>query len=259
MTEKQTTQEQAARRIAGLLANAEDAAKRGALGERDAFLQKATALQHKYAIDQIMLERNDSARTEEIISEEFCHESNTPLVKAKRLLLQGLATLYRGTAALCGEWDPVKRKMNNRAYVRVWAHTSDLAFISQMYTSLILQMQTEMARDERKTHDKVTNAWRVSYAHAWVERVYYRLWDLKRAQERETQATGTGAEMVLRDKATLVHDHADREVGGFAKGRRHPTSDKNPAGRAAGDAAGRRADLGQNRVAEPTRRALDPS
>lgn len=251
------SREKAATKIAALLANAEDAAKRGALGERDMFLQKATALQHKFAINQILLEQQGKQKAEKIISAEFCRESNTPLVKAKRQLITGLANLYRGTAALCGEWDPVKRKMNKRAYIRVWAHRSDLEFITQLYTSFILQMQTEMARDEKMTHEKVTNAWRVSYAHAWVERVYYRLCDLKRSQDRETASSGTGAELMLRSKAELVHAHAEQEVGGFGKARRVPTSDTDPRGRAAGDAAGRRADLGQKHTAHKTTPALD--
>lgn len=256
MAEKQTTQEQAARRIAGLLALAEDAAKRGDLAQRDIYLQKATGLQHQYAVDQVLLEQQGQ-QVEEIVSAEFCRESNTPLIKAKRELITSLASLYRGTAAMSGEWDYEKRKMNKRAYITVWAHASDLAFITQLYTSFILQMQTEMARDERMTHEKVTAGWRVSYAHAWVRRVYWRLVDLQAAQDRATRATGSGAELVLRDKAAVVAKFAEAEVGGFQKGRRLPTSDKNSAGRAAGDAAGRRADLGQSRVTKATTPAID--
>lgn len=258
MAEKKTTQEQAARRIAGLLANAEDAAKRGDLAARDTYLQKATALQHQYAVDQIMLERQGQ-QAEEIVSSEFCRESNTPLVKAKRQLITCLADLYRGTAALVGEWDSGKRKMNKRACIQVWAHASDLEFITQLYTSFILQMQTEMARDERFTHEKVTNGWRVSYAHAWVRRVYYRLLDLKAQQEKEAsqRVGGTSAELALRDKAAVVKKFANDEVGGFKKARRIPVSDTDPNGRAAGDAAGRRADLGQKRPEHRTTPALD--
>lgn len=257
MIEKQTTQEQAARRVQGLLALAEDAAKRGDLAQRDTYLQKATALQHQYAVDTVLLEMQGQQASEEIISADFCDESNTPLIKAKRELIHGLAKLYRGTSALCGRWDPVKRKMDKRAYITVWAHASDLAFITQLYTSFILQMQTEMARDERLTHEKITNGWRVSYAHAWVRRVYWRLVDIQAAQDRAVRSTGSGAELVLRDKADLVHKFASEAVGGFGKARRMPTSDKNGAGRAAGDAAGRRADLGQKRVTEPNTPAID--
>jgi hypothetical protein len=255
--EKRTTQGQAARRVAGLLANAEDAAKRGDLAARDTFLQKATALQHKYAIDQVLLEMQGQASSEEIVSSEFCRESNTPLVKAKRQLIVNLAHLYRGTPAMCGEWDYAKHKMNKRAYITVWAHASDLAFITQLYTSFILQMQTEMARDERITHEKVNNSWRVSYAWAWVRRVSSRLHQLESEQNREASVTGNGAVVALIDKAKAVAKFADEEVGGFKKSRRVPVSDKSSAGRAAGDAAGRRADLGQKRTEARTTQAIE--
>lgn len=255
--EKQTTQDQAARRVAGLLALAEDAAKRGDLAARDMYLQKATALQHKYAVDQVMFEMQGQAISEEIVSSEFCRESNTPLVKAKRQLIVSLAYLYRGTPAMCGEYDYEKRKMNKRAYIQVWAHASDLAFITQLYTSFILQMQTEMARDEKVTHEKVSNSWRVSYAWAWVRRVTSRLHQLENQQSREASVTGNGAVLALVDKGKAVAKFADEEVGGFKKARRVPVSDKSSAGRAAGDAAGRRADLGQKRTEARTTQAIE--
>lgn len=259
MAEKQTTQEQAARRIAGLLAHAEDAAKRGDLAQRDIFLQKATGLQHKFAIDQVLLEKNDPTVIDEIIYRDFCTESNTPLIKAKRDLICGVARVFRGVPLLLettrfvnGRW-----KRDKRAAIRVNAHASDMVLIEQMYTSLILQLQAEMAHDERLTHEKVTNSWRVSYAHGWVDRVVWRLQDLHRQAEKEEAATGSGMEIVLRGKADLVRAHLDNTNAVTGKGRRLPRSDSNRNGRAAGDAAGRRADLGQKRTAHKTTPALD--
>jgi hypothetical protein len=259
MSEPVWSQEKAAAKIAALLASAEDAAKRGALAERDNFLSKATALQHKYAVDQVMLQMTGEASSEEIIFQDFCTESNTPLIKAKRDLIVGVARLYRGEPLMLeatrlrkGRW--VRDK---RAAIRVWAHTSDLRFIEQMYTSLILQLQTEMARDEKITHEKVTNAWRVSYAHAWVYRVLTRLHTLNREQEREENQRGTGAEMMLRAKGDVVKQHlADNKLV-EGKARRTPVSDKSDAGRRAGDAAGRRADLGQKRAEARTTQAIE--
>lgn len=259
MSEKQTTQEQAARRIAGLLANAEDAAKRGDLAARDAFLQKATALQHKYAVDQVLLEMQGKASTEEISFRDFCTESNTPLVKAKRELIGSIARLYRGeptmletTRLVNGKW-----KRDKRAAIRVYAHVSDLSFIEQLYTSLILQLQTEMARDERMTHEKVANGWRVSYAHAWVYRVALRLRELQRVQERAENQRGTGAEIMLRSKADLVRAHLTENNLVDGKARTGKARITNGSGVAAGDAAGRRADLGQKRPSHRTRQAVD--
>jgi hypothetical protein len=259
VAEKQTTQEQAARRIQGILALAEDSAKRGDLLKRDQYLQKATALQHQYAIDQILLERNDSTVVDELSFQDFCTESNTPLIKAKRDLICGVARVFRGVPLMLDttRWVNGQWKRDKRAAIRVHAHASDMVLIAQMYTSLLLQMQAEMAHDEKLTHEKVTNGWRVSYAHACVDRVVYRLGQLHRERDRAEAATGSGMDIVLRDKAALVQAYLEDEKLVKGKGRRLPRSDRNAHGRAAGDAAGRRADLGQKRVTEPTTPAID--
>ena len=271
MGEKQTTQEQAARRIAGLLALAEDAAKKGDETLRDNYLAKTTALQHQYAVDQVMMEKNSGAKADKIVFDDFCAERNTPLIKAKRELIQALCNVYRGKALLMGRYktdangnpafkngQPVYEK---RAFVRVYAHQSDLDFIRQMYVSLLLQMQSMMAQDERHQElftgvGKVANAWRVSYAHAWVNRVYFRMMELKRSQERDASQASPGAALMLRDKGQLVERHVE-EAHGKLRTSRYKTETGNTAGRAAGDAAGRRADLGQKRAGSTTRAAVE--
>lgn len=250
-------QTRAAQRIQALLATAEDAAKRGDLTTRDQAMQRATALQLKYVIDDALLASHGEAAQETVDHEDFCQESNTPLIKAKRQLIAALAELYRGRAIMMGDWKPGKegqpKGWDRRAKVRVFAHTNDLKFIRQMYLSLLLQMQTEMAKDERDViaHTataKVPNAWRVSYAHAWVTRVYNRLLDQKRRQEAD-QETGTpGSALVLRDRGAVV-TAAVNEAFSKLHTRKMKVANTNAEGRAAGDAAGRRADLGNTRVA----------
>lgn len=246
--EKQTTQQQAARRIAAILAQAESYAKLGNLDARDAALAKAAGLQHKYAVDQILLEAQGE-KPEEVVFADFCAESNTPLIKAKRQLVVGLAHLYRGHTMMCSKWDPIKKKLDKRAYLRVHAYQSDLDWITKLYTSLILQLQTEMAKDERTAFPakgaKGVSSWRVSYAHGWVTTVYYRLERLKQEQGTTTEP---GTALALVDKGNRVKNHVE-STHSLAKAKRIPTSDKNSAGRAAGAEAGRRADLGQKRWA----------
>lgn len=254
--EKQTTQEQAARRIAHLLALAEDAAQQGNEQLRDTYLAKATGLQHKYAVDQILLEQQGE-QVEEIVFGDFCDESNTPLIKAKRQLVINLAFLYRGHTMMCGRWSKEKQKYDKRAYLRVHAHTSDLSWITQLYTSLILQLQTEMAKDERREFAtksaKGVSSWRVSYAHEWVRVVTTRLAALNRQNEREHVP---GAALALIDKGEKVKSFVEG-THALSKGKRIPTSDKNGAGRAAGREAGYRADLGQKRTGAGERRAVE--
>lgn len=252
--EKKTTQAQAARRISALLAQADDAAKAGRNGERDAFLSKATALQLQYVVDEALLASHGQAAQETVDYEDFCRESNTPLIKAKRQLVSALADLYRGQAILMGDWKkgPNGTKWDRRAKVRVYAHTNDLKFIRQMYLSMILQMQAEMAKDEQDVvvhtaTNKVPNAWRVSYAHAWVNRVYHRLRELNRSQEHDQETSTPGSGLVLRDRSMVVQEAVN---AAFSKlhTRKVKQSPTHEGGRAAGDAAGYRADLGQTRV-----------
>lgn len=255
--EKQTTQEQAARRIAAILAQAESYAQLGNLEARDTMLEKAAGLQHKYAVDQIMLEQQGETATEEIVFGDFCDESNTPLIKAKRQLVINLAFLYRGHTMMCGRWSKEKQKYDKRAYLRVHAHTSDLSWITQLYTSLILQLQTEMAKDERREFAtksaKGVSSWRVSYAHEWVRVVTTRLAALNRQNEQEHVP---GAALALADKGEKVKSFVEG-THALSKGKRIPTSDKNGAGRAAGREAGYRADLGQKRTGAGERRAVE--
>ena len=260
MENKETSREQAARRIQALLALAEDAAKNNNEELRDTYLDKASALQLKFAVSEAMLRTEDREGIEEA---EFCRESNTPLIKAKRILINELASLNRGSAVMMSEYQPTKNdgiKLNRRAYIRVYAHRSDLDFVRMMYTSLLLQMQTMMATDERleafRSGWKVTNAWRVSYAYGWVGRVVARLREAKERQEAAETASEPGTALVLADRQALVVKHFEANVGSLRKHK--PRHDDNDAsGRVAGRAAGDRADLGQRKVSNSSTKRLE--
>lgn len=246
--------------IQDLLAQAELASKRGDETARDEALAKASALQLKFAIDDAMLAAG-TADKDEIVEADFCAESNTPLIKAKRELIAGLAELFRGKAVLMPEWQLRKDgrglKLNRRAFVRVYAHESDLRFISQMYTSLIIQMQTMMATDE-KTHapyvEKI-QAWRVSYAYGWAGRVYLRLKEANRRNEVNAETGEPGTALVLRDRHALVQDHVN-DAHGKLKNTKYRRDDADVNGRRAGREAAERADLGGAKVTEGSARRI---
>lgn len=249
-----TRQSDMARKIAGLLALAEDAAKANNEALRDTYLEKATALQLKYVVDEAMLRKAEGSGREEIVQEDFCTESNTQMIKAKRSLINNIATLYRGKAVMMGEWTTAKgtgkMKYDKRAKIRVWAHRSDMDFIRSLYVSLILQMQTMMAADERAERaygDTSAAAWRVSYAHAWVNRVYVRLEEMKRRQERDANATTPGTALVLRDRTQLVADLVDNSLGKL-RSTKVRVDAKSLSGARAGRDAADRADLGGRKV-----------
>lgn len=242
-----------AAKIQALLAQAEGEAAAGNEAARDTFLDKAAALQLKYAIDDAMLAAGADDK-DELAQADFCTESNTPLIKAKRELINGLAHWNRGKAVMMGEWKQTKggsRKYDRRAKIRVFAHQSDLDFITMLYNSLILQMQTMMAADERQAQYRsswrATAAWRVSYAYGWVRRVVGRIAEAARRNEAQAEAGTPGTALVLVDRTALVQAHVDGLFGKL-KSAKYRIDDKSADGRAAGRAAAERADLGNKKV-----------
>src|SRR5919198_2457620 len=107
-----------AQTIQALLAKAESAAALGNEHERDAFVEKATSLQLKYAISDAMAARSGARVKQDIKWRDFCTESNTPLIKAKRILINSIATHHRGKAVMMPEMKG--GKLDRRAKVRVW-------------------------------------------------------------------------------------------------------------------------------------------
>lgn len=260
MSEKSTTPEQAARRIAALLAQAEDAAKRGNEAERDVFLEKASALQLQYVIDEAMLQRAGKPVTEKIVYADFCEESNSPLIKAKRVLIQAVAEVNRGKVVMLGAYKIQKggqragqRVYDQRAKMRVWAYESDLRFITALFTSLLVQMETMMAADEKEQQLKIfwtggtIQAWRTSYAHGWTDRIWSRLKEIERRNKKDAETAVPGTALVLRDRSAVVEQRF-AEIYPKVKKFRAPRSDHDSGGGAAGSAAANRADLGQTRV-----------
>jgi hypothetical protein len=248
-----------AAKIHKLLALAESEAAAGNEGARDTLIEKASALQLKYAIEDAMLAAAGQAGTDELTHADFCTESNTPLIKAKRQLINGLAQYNRGQALMMGEWKTQatgkkagQMKYDRRAKIRVYAHRSDLDFITALYNSLIIQMQTMMATDEKLAAEVtrtggVPAAWRVSYAYGWVNRVLDRIREAKQRNEAAAEADRAGTALVLRDRSQLVHDHIEAQFGKL-RTTRYRRDDHSDAGRRAGRAAADRADLGGKKV-----------
>lgn len=249
-----------ASKIQALLAQAEGEAAAGNEGARDTFLEKAAALQLKYAIDDAMLRATGAQGTDELTHADFCTESNTPLIKAKRILINGIAHLNRGHAVMIGEWKGKKsggRKYDRRAKVRVYAHQSDLNFITVLYNSLVLQMQTMMAADERLVGAKLQEfgvpagtkiqGWRVSYAYGWVSRVIDRMTAAARRNEAAADTGQPGTALVLKDRKAIVENWV---VGLHPSLRKtsYRHDDNDPTGRAAGRQAADRADLGGKKI-----------
>lgn len=268
MAEEQVDRAKLAVKVQKLLALAESEAKAGNEAARDTLIAKASALQLKYAIEDAMLSVGAQGK-DEITHADFCAQSNTPLIKAKRQLIASLAGLNRGSAVMMGEWKPKKvggMRYDRRAKVRVYAHQSDLDFITMLYNSLILQMQTMMAADERlmmpgfgqhaSAKSKSVGSWRVSYAYAWVTRVVERLREAKHTSEAAAETGQPGTALVLRDRKQLVESHINQQHGKL-KTTNYRRDDNSADGRHAGRQAAERADLGGTKVSASNTRAIE--
>ena len=251
MTEGKFTKEQYAAKIAALLAKAESTTSEA---ERDALIEKATALQLKYVIDSAMLgvaQAGQRPKPEEIISAKFCEERNTPLIKAKRELINGIALTNR-CRPLIGV---------GRAYIIVYGFESDVQFVQGLYNALIIHMQRSLAEEERRAGfgtvrggRKELAAFRVSFAHAYARRIYARLLEIQKSQAQQADNETPGAALALRDRGAEVARYV-KPLSGRAS--TYPSgANANAAGAVAGSSAADRADLGRKRVGEANRPAI---
>lgn len=221
-----------AAKIAALLAKAEST---NSEHERDTLLAKATELQFKYAIDEAMLRATSAASAQEIVMIKLCQEKNTPTIKAKRILADGLAKLNRCFSYLAG----------GRAYMAIHGTRSDTSFVEQMYVSLVLQMEHAMFHAEStRPAGEALGSWRISFAYGYVGRVLARL---QEAQSRMEADVEPGALVLVRDQTDRIRDSLLGDGMKFRKG-----AGAKHRGSLAGSQAGRRAadsaDLGGTRV-----------
>ena len=175
-------------KIRKVLAKAEDPA--ATEEERASFLASAQRLAKDHAVDMHNLGVSDPQRAEAIEGVRwFADDKHTTLIKAKRELLFGLATLNRCRTVLHG-----------RAFVNLIGHQFDMEIVSMMFTSVMLQLQTAMVVAERTAHAVNVRSWRVSYAHGYVRRVIERL---RYADRSDASIPGTA--LVLVDRTALVN------------------------------------------------------
>lgn len=235
--------------ITKLLAKAESTTPE----EAEVLIGKAQELATKYAIEQGMIDQARAARGE-AVREGFkrvrlCAERNTKLIKAKRELVMWLAEV-NNCYVIMGP---------RRAYLEVSGHESDVVMLEHLFASLLLQMQRAMGQAEVQSFVVGTiGEWRVSFAHGFVRRVGFRLRQIKAARVAAASTETPGSALVLRDRAALAQEFArgNYEDGQLKRGRKIPTADNNVYGRAAGDQAGRNADLGGDRLGSTSRKEI---
>lgn len=220
------------RRVRALLAKAE--AEGTTPAEAEALSAKAEELITRYAIDAALLDASTEAHKRERPTVRTVPVPN-PYSRPKRILLDRIGQAF---SVQCISYTP----RHGDAYCKLVGFPSDLDAVELLYDSLVLQAISAMLAEYVPSWENTTS-FRTSFLYAFATRVH------KRVQENRRKATaesgGPSTEIVLRDRTSEVDAYVRVE---FPHLRRTRGGGSSRRGRDAGDAAGRRADIGQSRL-----------
>ncbi|MFF3006334.1 DUF2786 domain-containing protein [Kitasatospora sp. NPDC057940] len=233
-------------KVRAILAKAEDPAASPA--ESEAYFAKAAALMAKYGIEETMLaaaKALPAKPTSRLIKIEGTY------AKDRQQLLNHVAVALGASTVLTKVRDETTDKVVSA--VDIFAYESDLDRIELLYTSLMLQAFNGM-RHVRPLPGESTTSYRKTWLSGFATAVYHRLKKAEEdAQSSYEESTGTSTALVLADRKTLIEVERGRK---YKKLRKTPKRKLTGSGWGAGSAAGQRADLGGNRLAETRRPAL---
>jgi hypothetical protein len=220
-------------RVRKLLAKAEDPAVTEA--EADSYNNKAAELIARYGIDRAMLAAAD-ADTDEITTVKISLDN--PYSRDRAGLLTNIAHPLRCRALLHRYGQTVNA-------VTVFGFRSDLERVELLFTSLLLQATTQLTRvrPEHAPRGESLAAYRRTWLHGFSGAVFARLQQSEENARREHTASSPGgesAELVLRDRNTLVKDAYDEQFGNLQSAPRRRLSG---SGYLDGHYAGERANL----------------
>lgn len=219
------------RRIRALLAQAEDPAATPA--EAEAFSAKAHEMMVRYSIDHAMIEATKPGTRETPIVRSFPAEQGYG--KPKMFLLAGIAKAFATNV--------VRRQKGDVITVEIIGFESDLDFIDTLYTSLLLQGTSALAKQPRSDR-----SFRTSFWYGFANRTAARAEDTFKRVEREAVETEAGTALVLANRADDVSSAAAEHYAGRRMRAYSGGKVTSRAGRDAGVEAANRADLGRTRV-----------
>jgi Protein of unknown function (DUF2786) len=222
-------------RIRGLLAKAESTSFPA---EAEALTAKVADLVAKYGVDQALLA--DAGKTRDEIG-------RRDLVVDKPYALDKCMLLVEIANALRCEHIRTARK-GRPMIMTLIGFESDMERVELLYTSLLVQAARQLTRIQPPAGSGVsTIAYRKSWSTGFSSAVGQRLQEAERraATEAATEASpGTSTELVLIDRTRQVQ----QEFARLFPSTRTTFRRVGPSGYDAGQAAGRRADLGNGRV-----------
>jgi Protein of unknown function (DUF2786) len=236
-----------------LLAKADGAATPA---EAEIYTAKAVELMARHGIDEALLA---AARPERDAVATCRIPVRDPYSAGKARLLAWTASALRCRAVLH------EAGGGRVAAVTVLGFAADRARVELLYTSLLLQASSQLARQRPAWAGESVAAYRRSWLHGFAVRVHQRLVEAEaRAAESAAgarapstagpSATGPSVALVLAERSARVDRAYAEEFPQIGRARRAQLSG---SGYAAGAHAGAQADLGGRAVAPTGRQALD--
>lgn len=214
--------------------------------EAEAFTAKASELIARYAIDEALLWADGP---DDAVPEELRLDLHRPFTAQKAVLVAAVAEVFGCQVVRLG-----LRPGRPTETVSIVGFPSDLTLVETLVTSLFLQLTTAMtaegAAPGARTASQVA-AWRRSFISGFTHTVSERL-TAEHAKARrdadtaDTSPAGRSTALVLRDRAEAVRDDMRQRFPHIRTSR--VSTGTSPAGRRAGSAAGRTADIGAKRV-----------
>lgn len=215
--------------------------------ERDSLTDKITYLMTKYGIEQDMLK---AEANEPINAERRNFKIANPYADKKVLLLSTVAQAF-GCVCI--------NALKTQGNAAVFGTMADIEHVYMLYASLIIQMNGAMASAEKPQHVH-GKAFNNSFVSGYIITVRERVMEAaNRAKQdiRREHSSGNGMELVLLNKAQVVKNLVHNDFP-FLRSSNTRFSASSGAGYAAGQSAGRMADIGGSRISSnhATRRAI---
>ncbi|WP_053203988.1 DUF2786 domain-containing protein [Jiangella muralis] len=238
-----TAGEATMRRIRALLNQAENAA--ATEHEAQTFREKAFELMATYGVEQAMLGADKPDRATPEGRNTYVY---LPWAAEGVALLGGIAHALGCRPVL------LRTQPGEPKFVRVLGFASDLDRVEVLYNSLLVQMHAGLL--SATVPDGANGrAWRRSWLIGFVAEVSDRLTDAEdRARQAATDNGGRRAEIILADRGTRVLELQSQEFPNLGKPRPRTFIG---TGLADGRAAGARADIGNPRINDQKRDAID--
>lgn len=223
--------------------------------EAESFRVKAGELIARYSIDEALVWATAGRSPSAGDVGEIRVQLFAPYLGPKAVLVGGVAHAFGCRAIRHND-------ATEGHIVAVCGFVRDLELIEPLVTSLFVQLANTMLTAERAaggatgSTGHARSSWRRSYIVGFAEEVTSRITAQRRtaAAEHDTAAPAGGASVAvaLRDREALVNEEVARRYPRLRTTR--TSAGRSPAGRSAGGAAGRRADIGDPRLA--SRRSL---